>query len=244
MKEKTNESAQETKDDSMAKSARKSEVGKELKSYIRGGIKEYFHRLFDIHDDMMDYKELDEMMEENTVIHGSNMWILMLAILIASIGLNVNSTAVIIGAMLISPLMSGILTMGYALAVRDLTLLRKALKRFGTQVCISLAASTVYFLISPLSAPTEEMIARISPTLWDVLIALFGGIAGIIGNTRQKERQCNTRSGNRNRSDAAPLYRRLRNCHAPAKIHLRRFLSFFNQHALYSIVSSSCNGPS
>lgn len=187
MKEKTNESAQETKDDSMAKSARKSEVGKELKSYIRGGIKEYFHRLFDIHDDMMDYKELDEMMEENTVIHGSNMWILMLAILIASIGLNVNSTAVIIGAMLISPLMSGILTMGYALAVRDLTLLRKALKRFGTQVCISLAASTVYFLISPLSAPTEEMIARISPTLWDVLIALFGGIAGIIGNTRQKK---------------------------------------------------------
>lgn len=135
----------------------------------------------------MSYKEIDTMMKENTVIHGSNMWILMLAILIASIGLNVNSTAVIIGAMLISPLMSGILTMGYSLAVRDLTMLRKALLCFGIQVVISLAASTLYFWISPLDDPTTEMIARISPTIWDVLIALFGGIAGIIGNTRQKK---------------------------------------------------------
>ena len=113
------------------------------------------------------------------------MWILMLAIFIASIGLNVNSTAVIIGAMLVSPLMSGIMSMGYSLAVRDLSLLQKAAMRFGTQVIISLIASTVYFMISPLSEPTSEMIARTSPTLWDVLIALFGGIAGMIGNTRK-----------------------------------------------------------
>ncbi|MGM9520992.1 MAG: DUF389 domain-containing protein [Oscillospiraceae bacterium] len=159
----------------------------ESTSSIKPGIKNYFHNLFDIRGDMMSYEEIDEMMEENTVIHGSNMWILMLAILIASIGLNVNSTAVIIGAMLISPLMSGILTMGYSLAVRDLSMLKKALGRFGTQVLISLITSTVYFLISPLSDPTAEMIARTSPTIWDVLIALFGGIAGIIGNTRQKK---------------------------------------------------------
>ena len=104
-------------------------------------IKSYLQRIFDIHSDMMSYEEINEMMEENTVISGSNMWILIMAILIASIGLNVNSTAVIIGAMLISPLMSGILTMGYALAVRNLDMMRKALGRFGTQVAISLAAS-------------------------------------------------------------------------------------------------------
>ena len=156
-------------------------------SKAKDAIKGYFRRLFDIRGDMMSYKELDKMMEENTVIHGSNMWILMLAILIASIGLNVNSTAVIIGAMLISPLMSGILTMGYSLAIRDLTMLKRALGRFTTQVVISLITSTIYFLITPLDVATEEMIARTSPTIWDVLIALFGGIAGMIGNTRQKK---------------------------------------------------------
>lgn len=153
----------------------------------RQEVKKYFHSLFDIRGDMMGYEELDEMMRENTVIYGSNMWILILAILIASIGLNMNSTAVIIGAMLISPLMSGILTMGYSLAIRDLTMLRRAFIRFGTQVVISLIASTIYFHITPLDVPTSEMIARTSPTIWDVLIALFGGIAGIIGNTRQKK---------------------------------------------------------
>ena len=156
-------------------------------SNIKSGIKGYFQNLFDIRSDMMSYEEIDGMMDENTVIHGSNMWILMLAILIASIGLNVNSTAVIIGAMLISPLMNGILTMGYSLAVRDLDMLKQAFKRFGTQVVISLVTSTIYFLLSPLKEATSEMIARTSPTIWDVLIALFGGIAGIIGNTRQKK---------------------------------------------------------
>ncbi|MCI6909715.1 MAG: DUF389 domain-containing protein [Eubacteriales bacterium] len=150
-------------------------------------LKQFLQTLFDIRGDMMSYEDIDAMMKENTIIHGSNMWILMLAILIASIGLNVNSTAVIIGAMLISPLMSGILTMGYSLAVRDLNMLRRALRRFGAQVVISLLASTLYFWISPLDDPTSEMIARTSPTLWDVLIALFGGIAGIIGNTRRKK---------------------------------------------------------
>lgn len=153
----------------------------------RTRLRRYIHNVWDIRGDMMSHAALSEMMEENTIIHGSNMWILMLAILIASIGLNVNSTAVIIGAMLISPLMSGILTMGYSLATSDLTMLRRALLRFGTQVMISLITSTAYFLISPLTVPTSEMIARTTPTLWDVLIALFGGMAGMIGNTRQKK---------------------------------------------------------
>lgn len=149
-------------------------------------IKAYFKSLFDMRSNMLSYEELHDMMEENTIIHGANMWILMLAILIASIGLNVNSTAVIIGAMLISPLMSGILTIGYSLAIHDLVMLRKAATRFATQVVISLIASSLYFKLSPLTVATEEMIARTSPTIWDVLIALFGGIAGSIGNTRKK----------------------------------------------------------
>lgn len=161
-------------------------VHKEIKKQRRG-LRRFLLDLLNMHEGMMSYEEIDAMMLENTVIHGPNMWILMLAVLIASIGLNMNSTAVIIGAMLISPLMSGIMTMGYSLAVRDLRLLRRALIRFGTQVMISLISSTVYFLITPLDSPTAEMIARTSPTIWDVLIALFGGIAGAIGNTREKK---------------------------------------------------------
>ena len=152
--------------------------GEITKTVSHGRVYNFFRKLFGIRDDMMDNAEIQQMMEDNTVISGSNMWILIMAIFIASIGLNVNSTAVIIGAMLISPLMSGILTMGYSLATFDLTLLRKAFTRFGIQVIISLIASTLYFAISPLNVATSEMIARTSPTLWDVLIALFGGIAG------------------------------------------------------------------
>ncbi len=153
---------------------------------LKKGLKSYLHDLFDIRDDMLTHEQIDDMMKENTVIHGSNMWILLLAILIASIGLYNNSAAIIIGAMLISPLMNGILTMGYSLAVRDLPMLGQAFKRFATQVGISLIASTLFFSIARLDEPTAEMLARTSPTFWDVLIALFGGIAGIIGNTRQK----------------------------------------------------------
>ena len=153
----------------------------------RNRLHDYFRSVFYMRDDtMMSYEEIDDMMHEQTVIHGANMWILMLAILIASIGLNVNSTAVIIGAMLISPLMSGILAMGYSIAVRDLSLLRQALVRFATQVVISLITATIYFSSSPMTTATPEMIARTSPTLYDVLIALFGGLAGMIGHTRKK----------------------------------------------------------
>lgn len=153
----------------------------------RRSFRKYFSSLFEIRSDMVSYDQLRRMMEENIEIRGSNIWILIMAIFIASIGLNVNSTAVIIGAMLVSPLMSGILTMGYSLATSDLAMLRRAFTRFATQVVVSLFASTIYFFLTPLKVPTSEMIARTSPTLWDVLIALFGGIAGAIGNTRQEK---------------------------------------------------------
>ena len=112
--------------------------------------------------------------------------ILMCAIFIASIGLNMNSTAVIIGAMLISPLMTPIVGLGFGLAIFDTRLIKQSLGVLFTQVLVSLLVSTLYFWISPLSYASSELIARTSPTIWDVLIAIAGGIAGVIGS-RKKE---------------------------------------------------------
>ena len=110
----------------------------------------------------------------------------MCAIFIASIGLNMNSTAVIIGAMLISPLMTPIVGLGFGLAIFDTRLIKQSLEVLLTQVLVSLLVSTLYFWISPLSYASSELIARTSPTIWDVLIAIAGGIAGVIGS-RKKE---------------------------------------------------------
>ena len=112
--------------------------------------------------------------------------ILMCSIFIASIGLNMNSTAVVIGAMLISPLMTPIVGLGFGLAIFDTRLIKQSLQVLLTQVLVSLLVSTLYFWISPLSYASSELIARTSPTIWDVLIAIAGGIAGFIGS-RKKE---------------------------------------------------------
>ena len=112
--------------------------------------------------------------------------ILMCAIFIASIGLNMNSSVVVIGAMLISPLMTPIVGLGFGLAIFDTRLIKQSLEVLFTQVLVSLLVSTLYFWISPLSYASSELIARTSPTIWDVLIAIAGGIAGFIGS-RKKE---------------------------------------------------------
>jgi uncharacterized hydrophobic protein (TIGR00271 family) len=111
----------------------------------------------------------------------------MLAIFVASIGLNMNSTAVIIGAMLISPLMGGIMAIGYCIATNDMHSAWKFLVRLLLQVMISLVTSFIYFTLSPISTAHSELLARTNPTIWDVLIAFFGGLAGIIGTTRQEK---------------------------------------------------------
>ena len=118
---------------------------------------------------------------------GPNVWILAFSIIIASVGLNVNSTAVIIGAMLISPLMGPIIGLGLALGTNDLDLLKLALKNLLVMVAISLVASTLFFLLSPLDLinPTE-LEARTRPTIYDVLVALFGGFAGILETSRRE----------------------------------------------------------
>lgn len=134
-----------------------------------------------------DFDKIHENIEKDVIFKGTNLWILVFAIFVASIGLNMNSTAVIIGAMLISPLMGPINGMGYSLATYDFPLFQKAIKNFGFAVMASLIASTLYFTISPVSTAHSELLARTSPTIYDVLIALFGGLAGIVAmSSKQK----------------------------------------------------------
>jgi uncharacterized hydrophobic protein (TIGR00271 family) len=117
---------------------------------------------------------------------GSNLWTLTFAIFIASIGLDVNSTAVIIGAMLISPLMGPIMGIGLGAGIFDYDLIKNAAKNFVLASAIGLFASTIYFVLSPLDQARSELLSRTTPTLWDVLIALFGGLAGIVASSRKK----------------------------------------------------------
>ncbi len=121
------------------------------------------------------------------IVRGTNLWILMLAIVIASVGLNINSTAVIIGAMLVSPLMGPIIGIGYGLGTYDFDLVRQAIKNFLFAVIASLIVSTLYFSVSPINEAHSELLARTSPNIYDVLIAFFGGLAGFIAIvSRQK----------------------------------------------------------
>lgn len=133
------------------------------------------------------FDRIHESIERDILFKGTNLWILIFAIIIASVGLNMNSTAVIIGAMLISPLMGPINGIGYSIATYNLPLFRLSIKNFSFAVIASLAASTLYFSISPISTAHSELLARTSPTIYDVLIALFGGLAGIIAiSSKQK----------------------------------------------------------
>lgn len=118
---------------------------------------------------------------------GMNLWVLIFAIFIASIGLNMNSTAVVIGAMLISPLMGPIIGLGVGIGINDFGLIKKALRNLAIATIISLLASTIYFLITPISDARSELLARTTPTIWDVFIAFFGGLAGIIAYTNKQK---------------------------------------------------------
>ncbi|MGY6561542.1 MAG: DUF389 domain-containing protein [Luteibaculaceae bacterium] len=132
-----------------------------------------------------DIENTVENIKRDIAFKGLNVWILIFSIFIASIGLNVGSTAVIIGAMLISPLMGPIIGVGYSLGVNDLQNLIKSGKNFVVMVVIGLVVSTLYFTISPLKDLNNEILARTTPTLLDVAVAFFGGLAGIIGASRR-----------------------------------------------------------
>lgn len=147
----------------------------------------YIVRIFDLAKELRDHDDVYASIKKGVEFRGINVWTLIFAIFIASIGLNVNSTAVIIGAMLISPLMGPIMGLGLSVAIYDFELLKKSLRNLFTAVIISILTSTIYFALSPLSEAQSELLARTTPTLYDVLIAFFGGLAGILASTTKEK---------------------------------------------------------
>jgi len=171
------------------------EINKENRDNTTTKDSNYFLRYIIIHLKRLislnvdsDHNATINRIEEGISFRGTNIWILAFAIIIACVGLNVNSTAVIIGAMLLSPLMGPILGVGLAVGIHDFGLLNRSLRNFGIMVLISITASTLYFLISPLSDAQSELLARTQPTIYDVLIAFFGGMAGIVAHSRKGDK--------------------------------------------------------
>jgi uncharacterized hydrophobic protein (TIGR00271 family) len=149
-------------------------------------IQRFIKERFNLDEDKADEHIIVEAIRKNVEFKGPNLWALIFAILIASIGLNVNSTAVVIGAMLISPLMGPIMGIGLGVAVSDFDLLKKGIKNLVIASVVSILTSAVYFSVTPLHNTNSELLARTNPSLWDVFIAFFGGLAGIVALTRRE----------------------------------------------------------
>ena len=168
------------------------EASSKLKKDVSISFLSFLRNIGKLLGDILDIREgSDPVKTREAIIHdiefkGANVWSLIASIFIASIGLNMNSAAVVIGAMLISPLMGPIIGIGYSIAINDLTLFIKALKNFGVMVVLSIVTSTFYFWISPLSAASAELIGRTQPTLLDLFVAIFGGIAGIVSISKSE----------------------------------------------------------
>ncbi len=150
-------------------------------------LKKLLKRTFSLTKDVATHEEIQYRLLSNGTITGTNMLVMICAIIIASVGLNTGSTAVIIGAMLISPIMSTILASAFCVITADFMRVRRYLLGLIMQIIISIGVSTLFFLISPVKDPTSELLARTNPSFFDVLIATFGGVAGIIGQTRAEK---------------------------------------------------------
>lgn len=155
-------------------------VNKKLHSFIAK-----FQDYFDLKSDT-DKVNTVASIKSAIPMRGANLWYLICSALLASIGLDVNSPAIIIGAMLISPLMSPILGIGLSFGIHDKESILISVKEFTIAVVLSILTSTAYFLVSPLGSPTTEILARTNPTLLDVGVAFFGGVAGIVAGSRSK----------------------------------------------------------
>lgn len=150
-----------------------------------GKFSEYMKDHVNLSEDI-DHSSANLSIRKNIAFKGHNVFILACAIIIASVGLNVNSIPVIIGAMLISPVMGPILGFGFGLGIRDNRLVKDSLENYLVMVAISIAASTLFFILSPLNLGNpSELLARTNPSIYDVLIALFGGIAGMLETSRK-----------------------------------------------------------
>lgn len=150
-------------------------------------MRQSFLQRFSLLQDKADDEQIERQIRDGVEMAGATPWILMFAIVVASVGLNVNSTAVIIGAMLISPLMGPIMGAGLGIAIYDFDLVKRALLNLLIATVISLLVSTLYFSLSPLQEVRSELLARTMPTVWDVIIAFFGGLAGVVGATRREK---------------------------------------------------------
>ena len=135
---------------------------------------------FDLSSDLLPQEDAETVIREGVSFRGTNIIILIIAIFIASLGLNTNSTAVIIGAMLISPLMGPIIGIGLAVGIHDFDLMKRSFRNLMAAAFFSIITSCIYFMISPVNEGHSELLARTSPTIYDVFIAFFGGAAGII----------------------------------------------------------------
>ena len=151
--------------------------------------------LFSLNADKAPEEETIASIKAGIDFRGANLWILIFAIFVASLGLNTNSAAVIIGAMLISPLMGPIIGMGLGVGINDFELLKRAFRSFATASIFSVLTATFYFYITPIAEAQSELLARTSPTIYDVLIALFGGLAGIVALSSTGQRGGNVIPG-------------------------------------------------
>ena len=168
-----------------------------MSSTGKDGMRAFWHdtkKRFSLSEGSAPQHEVVAGITEGIFFRGANMWILMFATMVASLGLNVDSTAVIIGAMLISPLMGPIMGFGLSLGINDFELMKRSLKNFGFMVATAIVTATLFFLIAPVSGAASELLARTRPTIFDVLIAFFGGAAGVVAYTR-KDRTVTVISG-------------------------------------------------
>ncbi len=142
---------------------------------------------FSLYKDQEREDKIVEEIRKGVEFKGTNVWVLVFAIMVASVGLNVNSAAAIIGAMLISPLMGPIMGIGLGAGISDMNLIKKSATSIAVMVAISVLTSWFYFYLSPLNTAQSELLARTTPTIWDVFIGFFGGLAGIVA-TASKEK--------------------------------------------------------
>ena len=150
-------------------------------------VKSFLREYLDLRKDKDNELETIDSIRKGVEFKGANLWILIFAIFMASLGLNVNSTAVIIGAMLISPLMGPIMGVGLSVGLNDFELMKRSLKSFLITTAFSVTTATVFFLFTPIAEAQSELLARTSPTIYDVFIALFGGLAGVVAlSTKEK----------------------------------------------------------
>ena len=157
------------------------------KGLLHKQIRDFFVRNFDVRQEKEDELETIESIRKGIEFKGTNLWVLIFATFVASLGLNTNSTAEIIGAMLISPLMGPIMGFGLGLGISDFDLIKRSFRNFATATVFSVITSTLFFLISPISEAQSELLARTQPTVYDVLIAFFGGLAGIVASSTKSK---------------------------------------------------------